>query len=546
MRTNKLLIILSICIILMQGFYCRSTVADTSSSSVNDIRISGNDRYQTAVEISENGWTTSDYVVLARGDDFADALCAGPLAQKYNGPILLTQSNALNPNTFAELQRLRAKHIIIVGGTGAVSPEVENELKTAGFNNIQRIFGSDRFQTSVMIARELNAGTKVALATGNDYPDALSISGIASKLGMPILLTGANSLDNNVLDYLWQHRGITQTYIIGGIGAISSAIEQIVPGPVRLSGQNRFETNIAVIRNFESIISFNKIYVATGNDFADALTGALLSAGSGSPLILVSKTLPISTSDYLKTKMTNASIVVLLGGGAAVNESVIKDIASIRNNIGKLPTGNSGNSGGGGRRGSTMYQVTFNTTPAFSEAQNMPAAQRVAAGGQAKSPSSAPTLAGYLFVDWYTDEELTTLFNFNTKITAATTIYAKFVPDFTGWSGTWNAMTSYFDDPELQEVFSQGAEVCSMSVEQLKTMYGALIGTDSASLVIDGNIIKFCSEKDGAGSAETITYTYVDEYTLVSDEELVWYEFEGSTDGEYKYLAITFPELQPL
>lgn len=111
------------------------------------------------------------------------------------------------------------------------------------------------------------------------------------------------------------------------------------------------------------------------------------------------------------------------------------------------------------------------------------------------------------------------------------------------WAGTWNAMTSYFDDPELQDAFSQGAETCSMSVEQLKTTYGALIVANYTSLVIDGNTIKFCSEADGSGTAETITYEYVDEYTLTTgDEKMVWYEFEGNTDGEYKYLAITLPE----
>lgn len=53
-------------------------------------RLWGSDRYGTAVEISKKGWTASEYVIIARGSGYTDALCAGPLARKYNAPILLT------------------------------------------------------------------------------------------------------------------------------------------------------------------------------------------------------------------------------------------------------------------------------------------------------------------------------------------------------------------------------------------------------------------------------------------------------------------------
>lgn len=112
-----------------------------------------------------------------------------------------------------------------------------------------------------------------------------------------------------------------------------------------------------------------------------------------------------------------------------------------------------------------------------------------------------------------------------------------------GWVGKWNAMTSYFDEPELQDVFEEGAEACSLSVEQLKAAYGALISTEYPSMVVEKNTIKFYSEAGSETPPLTVSYTYAGQYTLVSDgEELVWYEFLGDTDGDYKYLAITFPE----
>ncbi|NLI94099.1 MAG: cell wall-binding repeat-containing protein [Peptococcaceae bacterium] len=74
-------------------------------------RLEGTDRYKTAAAISRKGWDISDYAVLARGDDFADALCAGPLAAKYNAPILMTEPNELNTATLDEMKRLGVKHL---------------------------------------------------------------------------------------------------------------------------------------------------------------------------------------------------------------------------------------------------------------------------------------------------------------------------------------------------------------------------------------------------------------------------------------------------
>lgn len=111
------------------------------------------------------------------------------------------------------------------------------------------------------------------------------------------------------------------------------------------------------------------------------------------------------------------------------------------------------------------------------------------------------------------------------------------------WEGRWNAMTSYFDEPELQSTFEEGAGACGMTVEQLKTAYGMLISAEYPSMVVEKNTVKFYSAVGDETPAQTISYTYAGQYTLTSDdEELIWYEFLGDTDGDYKYLAITFPE----
>jgi len=72
------------------------------------VRLSGQDRYQTAVAVSREGWTESHYAVLADGDNFPDAITAAPLAMKYDAPILLTAKDNLPEETSNELRRLNS------------------------------------------------------------------------------------------------------------------------------------------------------------------------------------------------------------------------------------------------------------------------------------------------------------------------------------------------------------------------------------------------------------------------------------------------------
>jgi len=97
-------------------------------------RIYGADRYKTAVEIAKafksNLNKDVDTIVLASGEDYPDALCAGPLASSKNAAILLTNSKTLNEDTKEYIKsNTNIKNIIIVGGEKSISSSVEDELK---------------------------------------------------------------------------------------------------------------------------------------------------------------------------------------------------------------------------------------------------------------------------------------------------------------------------------------------------------------------------------------------------------------------------------
>ncbi|KZL89743.1 cell wall-binding repeat-containing protein [Clostridium magnum] len=326
MKSKKLLCILTLSTMIFHG----SLISNVNAQTVSTHRISGQTRYDTSVAISEKGWTQSDTVILANGEKFADALCAGPLAKKYNAPILLIPSTSIGNNTLNELARLQVKNIIIVGGNGSVSLNVESQLKSSGYSNIDRISGKDRYETSVMIAQRLDKTDKVIIASSEKFPDALSISPIASKLGIPILLSNKDALSEDAKQFI-QSNNIKKTYIVGGKGVLSDAMEKSVPSPIRLSGSDRYGTNAAVMKEFERDLSFDQVYMAmgdgqTGDEFADALSGAVLASNTAAPILLTYKSIDDAVNEYIKSKLNINTKAIALGGQAVVPDELIKTI----------------------------------------------------------------------------------------------------------------------------------------------------------------------------------------------------------------------------
>ncbi|WP_411678827.1 cell wall-binding repeat-containing protein [Clostridium thailandense] len=307
-----------------------------ADETISRSRIFGNDRIETSIKISQNGWQNgTDTVVIAQGYGYADALCAAPLAKKYNAPILLSDKNGLSDETINELKRLKVKKAFIIGGTGSLSENVENQLKSLEISHIERLWGKDRYETSLKIAESLGEVASVVVTSGNGYADSLSIAPIAAQKGIPILLSDKNNLTDGVKDYI-KDKNIKNSYIIGGTGVISEKIQSDLPNPKRLSGQDRFETNLAIINEFQNDLKFEKVFMAegdgtTGNEFADALAGSVLAAQNSAPLVLVYKTIPSKTAEFIKTKMSNKTELVALGGEAVVADSILNGLIDLFN-----------------------------------------------------------------------------------------------------------------------------------------------------------------------------------------------------------------------
>lgn len=330
-------------------------------ASADISRLYGSDRYATAISISSNGWQKSQNVVLATGEDYPDALCAAPLAKQLGAPILLSEKWTLRGDLQAELTRLDAKNIYIIGGTGVISQAIQNQLEADG-KNVVRLYGSDRYATSLKVAEYIsdnfNNISGVMIATGDNFPDALSAAPVAASQGMAILLSGKSSLSSDAALFI-KNKGIKKIYIIGGQGVLGSGVESQLPGSERIWGRDRYETNSSVLQRFRGVLDFNKTYVATGENFPDALAGSALASVSSSPVVLTSPVPGKSTIDLIGLEYTAVNKVYSLGGVGVIPDKAVATLLSSNINTQGNTQSNINNFGTASVQGGWIYYCNY-------------------------------------------------------------------------------------------------------------------------------------------------------------------------------------------
>ena len=297
-------------------------------------RFAGDDRYETAVEISQEFFAGVGRVYLATGTNYPDALSAAAAGGYLGAPVLLTTPDQVPAIVLAELNRLAPDEIVIVGSAAAVSVAVETQV--AGVTSdptVIRIGGVDRFETSRMIAEDAfpeDATTAAYLATGLNFPDALAAGPAAAHLDGPVILIngGSSTVDSATLATLTD-LGVDSVKIAGNSLAISSGIESQLDAlytVTRNQGANRFETAVAI--NEDAFATSPTVFIATGLNFPDALAGAALAGFEDAPLY-VSTAECIPESVYESIMDMNPGRIVLLGGlpslGAGVEDLIMCD-----------------------------------------------------------------------------------------------------------------------------------------------------------------------------------------------------------------------------
>ncbi len=309
----------------------------TPASKVTSDRIAGSNRFDTAVKVSQSAYPDgAKTVILANGEKFSDVLAAMPYGKTIKAPILYTNFDNIPDETLKELKRLGVEKVILVGGEKSISLDEQKTLEGKGYK-IDRINGVDRYETSKLIAERMKAaGAKgindVIIASGQVFPDALSISPLAVENEIPILLTSKDTLSEYTIKSLDNVKD-GKIYITGGVNSVSNSVESKLKEYTkqkitRFAGADRYETSQIIAKSLRPNATTSVF--ASGELFSDALVAGELVSKDNAPLMLVKKNnLPSSISSYVKdSKITNN---VIVGGVNTVSDSVVSKLEELEN-----------------------------------------------------------------------------------------------------------------------------------------------------------------------------------------------------------------------
>lgn len=260
-----------------------------NASYSNTTTLAGDDRIQTAIEISKeyynNDGEKQDHsadvkenvknVVLVGANALVDGLVAAPLAAEKDAPLLLTSKDKLDSSVKSEIKRVldlktstevTGKTVYIAGGVNSVSKEVVTELESMGLK-VERFSGDDRYETSLKIADEIGLDNdKAYVVGGTGLADAMSIASVAStKLdgngvvdrtnghATPIVVVDGKV--DKISDDLDSFLGSADVDIIGGFASVSEKMEEAISdatgkGVTRVKGDDRQDTNSEVIKTY--------------------------------------------------------------------------------------------------------------------------------------------------------------------------------------------------------------------------------------------------------------------------------------------------------
>jgi putative cell wall-binding protein len=205
-----------------------SSELDPSSYTLR--REAGADRYATSLAISAAGFAEgASTAFLASGAGFADALTAIPAAAREEAPVILVRGDQprLDDSTLAELERLGVSNVVIAGGAASVSTGIENQLKRVYSDGVTRFGGATRFET----AESLNAAyfpttTTAYVATGANFPDALTGGVLAGVKGAPLVLARTDCLPASTWQRLAEW-GPSKVTLLGGEASLASGMNKL-------------------------------------------------------------------------------------------------------------------------------------------------------------------------------------------------------------------------------------------------------------------------------------------------------------------------------
>ena len=322
------------------------------------VKLAGSDRAATAVEVSKErfGYKEADSVVVVGANALIDGLSAAPLAAAKNAPVLIAGKNGLDNGSLAEIERackdLSNKTVYIVGGENSVPYAAKKQLEEKFGAVVVRPAGDDRYDTSLEVDHRLvkdgQASTTRFVVGGNGAADAMSASAVAAKKTAgkvsPILVVKKDGIKATTRTYLAGK--VAQAYVVGGTSTASTQVFKDIEKVInqtpdvnnatvnkvkRLSGEDRYATNLAVINEFYANPKANGLAVVSGKTqyLVDAQTAGAFAADRGLAVLLTADKLNKDQEDTLANGVLKGLRTNIYQVGGVVSNDVMKSVVDI-------------------------------------------------------------------------------------------------------------------------------------------------------------------------------------------------------------------------
>lgn len=310
-------------------------------------RLAGTTRTGTAAALSRASFGSANAVVLARSDQYADALAGAPLAGHLGGPLLLTDPNALSPEARDELLRLRPDDVYLMGGPKAISPEVAGQVESLG-TQVRRVAGSSRFDTAARVLDLLPEVTTAYVVEGTNpdprrgWPDAVALAPLAAAQSAPILLTSRDGLPAETRQAVRSLPDSAGVVVVGGEAAVNDAVVRDLTSAAadgsrdvrRIAGVTRYETSASVALRSTSAVGADPstLWLVSGENWPDALAAGPAAAATGATMLLVNPTdarrsPPVIA--WLDDRVDDDRLsITVIGGSGAVSDGAIVSLAN--------------------------------------------------------------------------------------------------------------------------------------------------------------------------------------------------------------------------
>lgn len=322
------------------------------------VKLAGSDRAATAVEVSKErfGYKEADSVVVVGANALIDGLSAAPLAAAKNAPVLIAGKNGLDNGSLAEIERackdLSNKTVYIVGGENSVPYAAKKQLEEKFGAVVVRLAGDDRYDTSLEVdhrlVKDAQASTTRFVVGGNGAADAMSASAVAAKKTAgkvsPILVVKKDGIKATTRTYLAGK--VAQAYVVGGTSTASTQVFKDIEKVInqtpagnnaadnkvkRLSGEDRYATNLAVINEFYANPKANGLAVVSGKTqyLVDAQTAGAFAADRGLAVLLTADKLNKDQEDTLANGVLKGLKTNIYQVGGVVSNDVMKSVVDI-------------------------------------------------------------------------------------------------------------------------------------------------------------------------------------------------------------------------